>query len=299
MFKLNHIVAIVDFRQSQHFALPRAVELAHLFSCKITVLANTYESFMEFIPSSSAIDRRLIKQEAIEQNQDKLKAMVAELDAADIDISYQTVWNKSFHVGLIEFINQNDFDLVVKTARAHSNLQKLLFTPTDWHLLRETKTNNLFVKKGSWPSKSSILGAINIEDDEQHRELNKKIIVTTVKLAEVCQAKANILNVFPWPMIKLDKFNHLFDKKGLFLDIKQQHSKAVNSFVESVAKISGKVIVAEGLEPEETIPEMVKSSYSDLLVMGTVGRKGVQAAVIGNTAEKILDEIECEVLAVK
>lgn len=299
MFNLNHIAAVVDFRQPKHFALPRAIELARLFNCKITILSNTYESFMDFIPSGSAIDRQLIKTEAIQQNLENLEKLVQEFDSSGIEITYQTLWNKSLHAGLSEFINENNFDLVVKTAHVHSSLRKLLSTPTDWSLLRDTKTNILFVKNGNWPSKTSILGAINIEDDDVHRELNKKIISTTVELAKECHSSANILNVFPWPRVKFEKFNHLFNKKDLFLDIKQKHTKAVKDFVMSVSKVSGKVIVAEGLEAEETIPEIVKSTHSDLLVMGTVGRKGLQAAVIGNTAEKILDELECEVLALK
>lgn len=299
MFNLDHIAAVVDFRQPKHFALPRALELARLFNCKITLLSNTYESFMDFIPSGSSVDRQLIKDEAIQQNRDNLEKLVKQFDSSGVEINYQTLWSKSLHSGLCEYINENKFDLVVKTAHAHSSLQKLLSTPTDWSLLRDTKTNILFVKKGSWPSKTSILGAINIEDDDAHRELNNKIISTTVELANVCHSKSNILNVFPWPMVKFEKFNHLFKNKDLFLEIKKKHTKSVNDFVKGVSTISGKVIVAEGLEAEETIPEITKSTHSDLLVMGTVGRKGVQAAVIGNTAEKILDVLECEVLALK
>jgi len=36
-----------------------------------------------------------------------------------------------------------------------------------------------------------------------------------------------------------------------------------------------------------------------MLVMGRVGRKGLEGTIIGNTAEKVLDRIECEVFAVK
>lgn len=299
MFKPAHILAVVDFRQSEHFALPRAIDLAHQFNSKVTVVSNTYESFMDFIPSSSAIDKELIKAEALKHNKEGLKELVNKIDVKNIDLNYEILWSKNYHNSLSELINNRDFDLVVKTTRNHSALEKILFTPTDWHLLRDTQTNILFVKKDNWPAKTSVLGAININDDEKHRELNKKIILTTVELSEANQSKANILNVFPWPMVKFDKFNHLFDGKDLFLEIKNKHSNAVNRFVNNVSKISGKIIIAEGLEPEETIPKMVKSSHSNLLVIGTVGRKGIKAVMLGNTAEKILDEIECEVLVVK
>lgn len=299
MFKFNNILAIVDFRQEQHYALPRAIELANKFNSKLTVVSNSYESFMELIPSSSAIDKEAIKKEAIEQEIDRLKALVEGISSKLPEISYQVTWDRAMHKGLSRFINTSNFDLVVKTARKHNSLEKFFFTPTDWHLLRDTKTSILFVKTEKWLSKSSILGAINIEDDQEHSSLNEKIIQTTVELARSLDCNSNILNVFPWPMVKFDRFNHLFDKKDLFLTIKEKHIKEVNRVVDSVSNISGKVIIAEGLETEEAIPEIAKSTFSNMLVMGTVGRKGVEGAFIGNTAEKILDHIDCEVLTIK
>ncbi|MCF6193921.1 MAG: universal stress protein [Kangiellaceae bacterium] len=299
MYQLKHILAIVDFRQEKHYALPRAIELAKQFGCEITITANTYESFLSFIPTSSAIDHHQIKREAIALNNQHLRDLANRFEHKGLTIHCKTIWSKSFHRGLTEYINECDFDLVLKSSHGHNAIKKILFTPTDWHLLRDTKTNILFVNKRGWPHNSSIIGAINIKDDQQHQALNEKIIKTTVALANACSSKSNILNVFPWPMIQLNKFKYLFDKEDLFLSIKTEHEKQVNSVVDKVMKPSGKVIVAEGLEPEETIPEILKSTKSAMLVMGTVGRKGINAALIGNTAEKILDELECEVLAIK
>jgi len=299
MHEYNHILVVVDFRQDEHFALPRALKLASKLGSEVTIVSTAYESFIDFIPSASAIDRRTIKEESLKLNTNHLKALVDELDIDGIEINYHSIWSSSIHTGLCHYIKENDFDLVAKTVRSHNALEKLLFTPTDWHLLRDTDTDILFVKNDRWPSSTNILGAINIDGDEAHVELNKKIIQTTVALAEICGSKANVLNVFPWPIVQFEKFSHLFDGKDLFLEIQKEHKTAVNEFVQSVAKINGKVVVAEGLEPEETLPEMVQSTRSELLVMGSVGRKGIKAAMIGNTAEKILDEIECEVLVLK
>ena len=38
---------------------------------------------------------------------------------------------------------------------------------------------------------------------------------------------------------------------------------------------------------------------AQIVVMGTVGRKGVKARLIGNTAEKVLDHLKTDVLAIK
>ena len=47
------------------------------------------------------------------------------------------------------------------------------------------------------------------------------------------------------------------------------------------------------------IPDFVRKNDIDLIVMGTLARSGIKGFLIGNTAEKIVSEIHCSVLAVK
>ena len=185
MLNLNHILAVVDFRQSKHYALPRAIEYAKQFGGKITLLANCYEGFMDFIPSSSRLDHDKIKEEAIKRNQAQLDSIIEACDCRDVEIMTELLWSKSLHDGLCDYINNNNFDLVVKTAHRHNPLEKLLFTPTDWHLIRDIEANVLFVKKNQSGDINNILGAINIDDDEAHNQINKSIVNLTSILAQI------------------------------------------------------------------------------------------------------------------
>lgn len=51
--------------------------------------------------------------------------------------------------------------------------------------------------------------------------------------------------------------------------------------------------------PRDVIPALASELDADLVVMGTVGRTGIPGLLIGNTAEVILNNLECSVLAVK
>lgn len=44
---------------------------------------------------------------------------------------------------------------------------------------------------------------------------------------------------------------------------------------------------------------MAKTLDAELVIIGTVGRVGLSAALIGNTAEHVIDELNCDVLAIK
>jgi universal stress protein E len=51
--------------------------------------------------------------------------------------------------------------------------------------------------------------------------------------------------------------------------------------------------------PEDVIPKYAEQLDAELVVLGTVGRNGISAALIGNTAEHVIDKLNCDVLAIK
>jgi len=53
------------------------------------------------------------------------------------------------------------------------------------------------------------------------------------------------------------------------------------------------------MDVPEAIIKLAKNNAIELLVMGTVCRTGLAGLIIGNTAEKVLSEVNCSVLTVK
>lgn len=50
---------------------------------------------------------------------------------------------------------------------------------------------------------------------------------------------------------------------------------------------------------QQVIPQTAERLGVDLVVMGTLGRTGVAGFFIGNTAEMVLEQLKCSVLAIK
>ena len=51
--------------------------------------------------------------------------------------------------------------------------------------------------------------------------------------------------------------------------------------------------------PEESIPRFVEENKVDLLVMGAISRGSLENALIGNTAERVLENSDCDLLVIK
>jgi universal stress protein E len=61
---------------------------------------------------------------------------------------------------------------------------------------------------------------------------------------------------------------------------------------------NAQAIVEQGL-PEDVIPQVAARLEAAMVILGTTGRTGLSAVFIGNTAEHVIDKINCDVLALK
>jgi nucleotide-binding universal stress UspA family protein len=67
---------------------------------------------------------------------------------------------------------------------------------------------------------------------------------------------------------------------------------------DAVNYLRPKLHLVKGM-PEKEIPLLAKQQLADLVVMGTVARTGIPGFIVGNTAESILEQVHCSVLAIK
>jgi universal stress protein E len=61
---------------------------------------------------------------------------------------------------------------------------------------------------------------------------------------------------------------------------------------------SSRQVLREGLVADE-LSRLVRKSRAQLVVLGAISRSGLRRLFIGNTAERVIDEMPCDVLIVK
>ena len=52
-------------------------------------------------------------------------------------------------------------------------------------------------------------------------------------------------------------------------------------------------------DTKELLPAFARSKGADLVVMGALARWGLKRAILGSTAEKVLDHLPCDILIVR
>ena len=83
-----------------------------------------------------------------------------------------------------------------------------------------------------------------------------------------------------------------------FDDLLGQERAAFEAFRRNMRVPRTRAHLVEG-NPAKQIPRLAHALGADLVVMGALSRSGLQRVFIGNTAERVLGALKCDVLVVK
>lgn len=301
MLKYQNILVFIDPTQDLQPALARATEIAKKQkNTTLTLFLCCYDLSYEMTSLSSIDERKAMQRLVIKDNEAWLEAITVPYQNEGITINNVVVWHsRPFQAAILEVL-KNGHDLVIKATHPHSKLSAILFTPTDWNLLRKCPVPLLLVKHHEWPAKGNILCAIDCKSmqDDEHSILNQQIIDEGKSMAEIINAKLHLVTAYPSPpmniMLELPEFDPINYEDGL----KKFHQSALLEYAQTNQIAETQTHLVQGL-PEDVISNVASEIEAELVILGTVGRSGLSATLLGHTAEQVIDQLDCDLLALK
>lgn len=300
MSGFNRILAVVDPTQEQQKSLARALELANKCDGSVTAFLSIYDFSYDMTTMLSVDEREMMRQAVVDDRTEWLASLIEQQPNTNkIHVDVKVVWHNRPYESIIAEAISGNYDLIVKGTQQHDTLKSVIFTPTDWHLLRKAPKSVLLVKDHAWPENGAIVGAVNVgTEDEAHQSLNTRISATCQEMATLLKGNVHLVNSYPGTPINIAIEIPEFDPQTYNQSVKDHHEANMRRHAENFGIDAAFCHVKEGL-PEDVIPTIAKQLDAELVVLGTVGRQGISAALIGNTAEHVIDMLDCDVLAVK
>ncbi|MBD0319672.1 MAG: universal stress protein [Gemmatimonadetes bacterium] len=119
-----------------------------------------------------------------------------------------------------------------------------------------------------------------------------------VYLARTCGARLTIVDVLSVP-----SYARRYLSPGLEEELLVRRREDLARIAGGVEEVPADAKLLSGRPAtaliEEVVSDYVVAEGVDLVVMGTVARRGIAGLLIGNTAERVLRRLPCSVLAVK
>jgi nucleotide-binding universal stress UspA family protein len=223
-----------------------------------------------------------------------LSDLCTTLNQEGFNTSSQQAWHENLYQTIISVQQAEGCGLVIKQHFPDNPLKKAILTPDDWKLLRYCPSPVLMVKTDKPWNAGVILAAVDVGNaDGEHRTLHASIISHGYDIAALAKASLHVISAHPAPM--LSAADPTFQLKET---IEARYREQCKAFQAEFDVPDERLHVVEG-PADSLIPQVAHQLNAAVTVIGTVARTGLSGALIGNTAEVILDSLESDVLVLK
>lgn len=196
---------------------------------------------------------------------------------------------------------RDEHDLVIKSAE-HPSLLERMFGIDDMHLLRKCPCPVWLTHQNEKATIGQVLAAVDFDPeipDPVVDRLNGEILRRAAQQAQVHRAQLHIVHAWSAPgEIGLRIWNDDTQEPDAVETIRLGHEAGLQALAEPLKEFAPVLHLVRGRADKE-IPALARRQAVDLVVMGTVARTGIAGLLIGNTAEAIINQLDCSLLAVK
>ena len=193
---------------------------------------------------------------------------------------------------------------VVKGTQYHSTAERSIFVDTDWQLIRSCPFPLWLVKPHEIKDKPVIIAAVDpTHSHDKPASLDQVIVDSAKAVAASSGGEVHLLHTYHRLIGIGREATRTFKPIELPIEeltekIKREHRERLDELA-AVSGIDDAHTHQLPGDTKEILPAFARSKGADLVVMGALARWGLKRAILGSTAEKVLDHLPCDILIVR
>jgi len=280
------LFVIIDPTKEEQPALVRAADIANIAGGHIHAFCAVYEDDL-----SGYASRRDAKYKVRHHAMDKVDDLIKPLVNDQVTVNKEVIWNERWYQTAVHACARVGADFMIKSTYTHKKSLNVLRKRSDYYLLRHNSCPVLLVQSTKPCRYQRVLAAIAIEDgDHRHDELNNLVISHARRICRITDGKLYVVAA-------LKGRPDIASLLGIWLDEDDEKPPAEQLISSRFDIEPDKIHLANG-PARQVITEVAEQTATQLLVMGTIARAGISGAVIGNTCEKVLNQLSIDILTV-
>jgi universal stress protein E len=296
MSQYQRLLLIADPNMLHHQALQRAMALAQASGAALHIAA-----FVAALPVFDENFEQVPWQSLLNQRRQWLQEQTADLASQGITVTIEVVFSDDPLEEILVHVAQMQPDMLIKDVQHVAALKRAFITPLDCHLLRECPVPVHLVSSVAQPLPHRVVAAVDLSSPEtQLMAINEQIIRAANGLALQCNAELHLLHVYDLaPVVFWDGAAGAAAWSADFIaDLHASLLKAFTQLAEHFGVPAERRHFVRGT-PLRAIADFARQQHSDVLVMGTRHHRGLSSPLLGSTAEYLLYQAPCNILAVK
>jgi universal stress protein E len=298
------ILVVIDPTADRQPALERAAWLAERLGATLDLLICDYDQQLSggrFFASEAMEGAR---NALLETHRHRLESLATPLRERDLVVRTDTRWEHPLDHGVLRKVAELQPIMVVKETHYHGAVQRALFSNTDWNLIRRCAVPLLLVKPRQPAAAPRILAAVDpMHEFDKPAELDHAILALAKELVAALSGKLDVFHAFdPAPAIAGATGSIAspiaVPVRELTEALERRHKAALTALLHDYPVDPEAVHLQQGVAAEQLLA-LSRNLPADIVVMGAIARSGIKRVFIGNTAERVLDRLPCDLLIVK
>jgi len=275
---------VIDPTADHQLALVKALLIAKLGGCHVHAFMCVYEDMDE---AGRYASRKDFKRNMLAQADARLEQLMQPCKLSGVPYTTEVIWNSKWVESVVRAVKKSNCDLAIKSSYQHSRARRFFSKTSDYYLMHHCACPILFTHQAQEWKSDRILACLDLEsDDPHHARLNHEIMRNAVAFAEIIGMDLYLACAYR------EVLNG--DQLGL-----ANHRGGITR--EQVGKFYGlaaeRIILRQG-DTVEALRSICGEVDPSVVFIGSLARTGIKGRLIGNTAEKLLDIVNGDLLTV-
>jgi universal stress protein E len=297
------LVAIAEPNARAQPGLEKATQLARRTGAEIDLFHCLYNPYVQ---SQRIYGRRGLSADIemlVQATRERLEQRAKPVAESGIRIRTSVRWDYPAHEGIVRQAVRHKADLVVATTQRYRAAQRWFLSNTDWQLIRECPMPLLLVKSPRAWTSSTVLAAIDpLHAHAKPAALDAEILRFGSILSDALESSLHVAHAYPPAMTVVPGMMAEALPVAVTGPEARRYARRVRRAVTTLCRRHGvsdrRLHVTTG-DAKALIPELARQLGTQLVVMGAVSRSGLKRLFIGNTAERIIDRLDCDICVIK
>ena len=232
-----------------------------------------------------------------------LERQVAKAKLQGVVVSCRVDWDYPAFAAILRRAATTKADLVVAVVRKHLPTARVFLRNVDWELIRNCPVPLLLVKSTRPYRRPGVLVAVDpLHAADKPARLDRLLLATGSRMAAALRGNVQMVHGWQPLSVAVPPMPGMPGPLWVPQDAEDQHSKTIEKAFSQLARAAAVAPNRRHLlmgSVADAFASAVRRSRAQIMVMGAISRRGVARLLIGNTAERMLDQLPCDVLVVK
>ena len=298
------ILAIIEPDIHPFEVVERAAWLARIYDCSLDLLLcdpDIGPLHAGWFVSNEAVEIAAKIEAAQHEMLDDLAENVRD---TGVVVNNDVLEDRPVAEGILNQVNERQPKFLVKGTHYHSAAERAIFVDTDWQLVRSCPCPLYLVKPHELKDNPVIVAAVDpTHSHDKPAALDQAIVEIARDVAAQTDGEVHLIHTYQRLTGVGSEATRTFKPIEIPIDeldkrIQAEHREKLDELANANSIDEEHVHQLPG-RARELLPMFARTHGADLVVMGAIARWGIKRAIIGSTAERVLDHLPCDVLIVR